>query len=168
MTRLPNICLHVMADGAPCGSPAVRHHRFCYHHKRQREQRLELDADRARSERNAPYNLPILEDANAIQLSLTQIMRLLAAGQIDHKTASLMLYSLQIATSNLQQTTFEPSSNAVRRPIRVETTALACPERSRRDSRVERKSTSSAARSVTIPSVPSPQLTPHSPRPQTE
>jgi hypothetical protein len=68
-----------MADGAQCGSPAVRHHRFCYHHKRQRDQRLELDADRARSDRNAPYNLPILEDANAIQLSLTQIMRLLAA-----------------------------------------------------------------------------------------
>jgi hypothetical protein len=114
MTRLPNKCLHVMANGAPCGSPAVRHHRFCYHHKRQRDQRLELDADRARSDRNAPYNLPILEDANAIQLSLTQIMRLLAASQIDHKTASLMLYSLQIATSNLPQTTFEPPTNSVR------------------------------------------------------
>jgi hypothetical protein len=121
MNRLPNICLHVMADGAQCGSPAVRHHRFCYHHKRQREQRLELDADRARSDRNAPYNLPILEDANAIQLSLTQIMRLLAAGQIDHKTASLMLYSLQIATSNLPQTTFKPSRDAVRPNPHVET-----------------------------------------------
>ena len=114
MPRLPNKCLHVMADGAQCGSPAVRHHRFCYHHKRQREQRLELDADRAHRERNARYNLPLLEDANAVQLSLTQIMRQLAGGQIDHKTASLMLYSLQIATSNLPQTTFEPSNNSVR------------------------------------------------------
>ena len=60
------------------------------------------------------YNLPILEDANAIQLSLTQIMRQLAGGQIDHKTAGLMLYSLQIATSNLPQTTFEPPTNSVR------------------------------------------------------
>ena len=71
MARLPNKCLHVMVDGSPCGSPAVRHHHFCYQHKRQREQRLQLDADRARTTRNAPYNLPILEDANSIQLSLT-------------------------------------------------------------------------------------------------
>lgn len=92
---------------APCGSPAVRHNRFCYHHKRQREQLLELNADRARSSRNSEFNLPLLEDANAIQVSLTQIMRLLASGQIDRKTASLMLYSLQIATTNLQHTTFD-------------------------------------------------------------
>jgi hypothetical protein len=98
-----------MADGSPCGSPAVRHHRFCYHHKRQREQRLEFDADRARSGRANPFNLPLLEDANSIQLSLTQITRLLAVGQIDHKTASLMLYSLQIATTNLDQTNFAPA-----------------------------------------------------------
>jgi hypothetical protein len=36
-------------------------------------------------------------------------MRLIAAGQIDHKAASLMLYSLQIATTNLQKTSFEPA-----------------------------------------------------------
>jgi hypothetical protein len=36
---------------------------------------------------------------------LAQIMRLLAAGEIEHKTASVMLYSLQIATTNLQYAT---------------------------------------------------------------
>jgi hypothetical protein len=54
MARLPNKCLHVMVDGAPCGSPAVRHYRFCYHHKRQREQLLELNADRARPSLRTP------------------------------------------------------------------------------------------------------------------
>jgi hypothetical protein len=107
MARIPNKCLHVMVDGSYCGSPAVRHYPFSTT-MRQREQRLELNANRARNSRNAPYNLPILEDANSIQISLTQIMRLLAAGQIERKTASLMLYSLQIATTNLQHTSFEP------------------------------------------------------------
>jgi hypothetical protein len=105
MARLPDQCLHIMADGAQCGSPAMRHHRFCYHHKRQREQLLALDADRARNSRNPQFTLPLLEDASSIQFSLTQIMRLLAAGQIERKTASLMLYALQIATINLRDTT---------------------------------------------------------------
>jgi hypothetical protein len=104
MARLPNKCLHVMVDGAYCGSPATRHEHFCYHHQRQREQRLKVDADRARTSRNAPYQFPILEDANSIQVSLTQIMCLLADGKIDHKTANLMLYTLQIATANLKKT----------------------------------------------------------------
>jgi|HubBroStandDraft_6_1064221.scaffolds.fasta_scaffold81443_2 hypothetical protein len=107
MASLPNQCLHIMADGAHCGSPAMRHHRFCYHHQRQREQHLALDAERARNSRNPQFNLPLLEDASSIQFALTQVLRLLAAGQIEHKTASLMLYSLQIATTNLRDTTLE-------------------------------------------------------------
>jgi hypothetical protein len=99
--------MHIMVDGAHCGSPAMRHHRFCYHHKRQREQRIALSAENARNSRNLPLTLPVLEDASSIQLTLTQIMRLLAAGQIERKTASLMLYSLQIATSNLHNAALE-------------------------------------------------------------
>ena len=57
--------------------------------------------------RNAPYQFPILGDANSIQVSLTQIMRLMADGKIDHKTASLMLYTLQIATANLKTTSLD-------------------------------------------------------------
>jgi hypothetical protein len=107
MARLPNQCFHIMSDGVQCGSPALRHNRFCYHHKRQREQLLALNADQARHSRTHPFTLPLIEDASSIQASLTQIMRLLAAGQIDRKTASLMLYSLQIATANLPYTTLD-------------------------------------------------------------
>src|SRR6266404_101698 len=41
--------------------------------------------------------LPLLEDANAIQIALTNILRALAIQQIDRRTAGVMLYSLQIA-----------------------------------------------------------------------
>jgi hypothetical protein len=99
--------MHFMVDGAQCGSPAMRRNRFCYHHKRQREQLLALNAERARNSRHPPFMLPLLEDVSSIQVSLTQIMRLLAAGQIERERASLMLYALQIATTNLQHATLE-------------------------------------------------------------
>jgi len=50
----------------------------------------------------------VLEDANSIQMSLMQIMRLLLTGQIEHKTAGLLLYALQTASTNLRQTNFKP------------------------------------------------------------
>ena len=101
MARLPNDCMHIMASGAQCGSPAMRHQRFCYHHKRWHQRRVALSAERARDSRELPFTLPVLEDSDSIQLSLTEIMRLLAARQIDRKSAGLMLYALQIATTNL-------------------------------------------------------------------
>jgi hypothetical protein len=99
--------MHIMVDGANCGSPAMRGNRFCYHHKRQHQQRNAVKAERARDSRNPQFAFPVLEDSDSIHLSLTKIMQLLATGQLDHKTASLMLYSLQIATSNLQHASLE-------------------------------------------------------------
>ena len=113
MARLPGQCMHIMVDGAHCGSPAMRRARFCYYHKRQRKQRIALTAERARDSHTLPFTLPVLEDADSIQLSLTQIMRLLAAGEIAHETAGLLFYALQIATANLQQTTLDKSPCAL-------------------------------------------------------
>jgi hypothetical protein len=101
--------MHIMPSGVHCGSPAMRQARFCYYHNRQHDERLALEADNARSTRYPQFVLPPMEDAASIQASLTQIMRLLLAGQIEHKTASLMLYSLQIATTNLQYAALENS-----------------------------------------------------------
>ena len=38
-----------------------------------------------------------------------QVMRLILSGQIDGKTAGLLLYALQTASSNLARTNFEPT-----------------------------------------------------------
>lgn len=51
---------------------------------------------------------PVLEDANAVQLALMRVMQLLGSGQMDHKTAGLMLYALQTASINLRHVQFEP------------------------------------------------------------
>jgi hypothetical protein len=55
--------------------------------------------------------LPILEDANSIQVALMQGLRLLLTNQVDHRTAALLFYALQTASSNLSRTTFEPARN---------------------------------------------------------
>jgi hypothetical protein len=101
-------CQHLKVNGTQCGSPALKRNRFCFFHKRFQEERIKLNCDRVRHNRASLY-LPVLEDANSIQVSLMQIMRLLASRQIDSKTASLLLYALQTASVNLRQTTFEPN-----------------------------------------------------------
>jgi protein-tyrosine-phosphatase len=101
-------CQHLKVNGTQCGSPALKRNRFCFFHKRFQEERIKLSCDRVRHNRASLY-LPVLEDANSIQVSLMQIMRLLASRQIDSKTASLLLYALQTASVNLRQISFEPN-----------------------------------------------------------
>jgi len=101
-------CQHIKVNGTQCGSPALRRNRLCYFHKSWQGARIALGANRARRAR-AVFDLPLLEDANSIQLALMQIMRLILSGQIDPKTAGLLLYALQTASSNLARTNFEPT-----------------------------------------------------------
>jgi hypothetical protein len=112
MPDYPNRCQHLKINGTQCGSPALRRNRFCFFHKRFQDERIKLSTDRAR--RGVPtFELPVLEDANSIQIALMQVIRLLVAQQIDHKTASLLLYALQTASSNLRMTRFEPQRHEV-------------------------------------------------------
>jgi hypothetical protein len=112
MPSYPNRCQRIKINGTQCGSPALRCNRFCYFHKRHHDERIELHADRQKNvrarRRTVAIDLPVFEDANSIQVSLMQITRLLIAGDIDAKTAGLILYALQTASSNLHRTRFEP------------------------------------------------------------
>jgi len=83
-----------------CGSPALRRNRFCFFHKRYQDERIRLGVDRRRHG-TATFILPVLEDANSIQMAIMQIMQLILRGEIEHKTASLLLYALQTASTNL-------------------------------------------------------------------
>ena len=52
--------------------------------------------------------LSTLEDANAIHAELAEVMQGLKSDLIDHRTAALLLYALQIASANVKFTNFEP------------------------------------------------------------
>jgi hypothetical protein len=110
MPSYPSRCQHIKVNGTQCGSPALRRNRFCYFHKLHHEERIHLNADRARAARprKVSIDLLVLEDAESIQVSLSQIMRLIICGQIDSKTAGLLLYALQTASTNLARTRFAP------------------------------------------------------------
>lgn len=112
MASYPDRCQHLKINGTQCGSPALRRNRFCFFHKRWQDERIRLAADRRRRGIST-FVLPVLEDANSIQMALQQVMHLLVSRDIDHKTASLLLYGLQTASSNLRQTTFEAYKNDV-------------------------------------------------------
>src|SRR5256885_12433920 len=50
--------------------------------------------------------LPVVEDANAIQVVLMRIQKALIEDTISMKKAGLLLYSMQLALTNVGQTTF--------------------------------------------------------------
>src|SRR5260370_17235364 len=79
MPYYPNVprCQHLKVNGTQCGSPALTRNRFCFFPNRFQDQRVTISTTRRRA--RATFDLPVLEDANAIQVSLRQTMRLLVS-----------------------------------------------------------------------------------------
>jgi hypothetical protein len=71
-----------------------------------------INTRRARKVR-ASIDMPVLEDANSVQVAVMQIMNLILSGRIDTKSAGLLLYALQTASLNLKHTRFEPLETRV-------------------------------------------------------
>ena len=105
-------CQHIKVNGVQCGSPSLRNRQFCFFHHKSRQRSIQINANRARRA-HFLFQLPLLEDANSIQVALMQVMRLLLANQIEHKTAALLFYALQTASSNLRNTSLEPQPQQV-------------------------------------------------------
>jgi len=87
-------CQWVRQDGTSCGSPQMKQHIYCFAHMQMAEARTLM------------LMLPVAEDANAIQIGLMQIQKALIEDRISMKKAGLLLYSMQLAMTNVGQTTF--------------------------------------------------------------
>ena len=87
-------CQWVRQDGTSCGSPQMKQHIYCFAHMQMAEART------------LTLMLPVVEDANAIQVGLMQIQKALIEDRISMKKAGLLLYSMQLAMTNVGQTTF--------------------------------------------------------------
>ncbi len=103
-------CQHIKVNGTQCGSPAMRDRNYCYFHMRWHRKGRQVNAFLQEQE---ILILPTLEDANSIQVGLAEIMRQLLTKMIDHRTAGLLLYAVQIASANLKHTSFEPDPTQV-------------------------------------------------------
>jgi hypothetical protein len=105
-------CEHVKANGHFCGSPAMRGRNYCFFHIIDIGRRLRLKRYFDHGLQAPPIELPLLEDAASIQLGLMQVTDALLKGMLDLKTAGLVLYSLQTASSNLRNMQKEAEADA--------------------------------------------------------
>jgi hypothetical protein len=87
-------CQWVRQDGTSCRSPQMKQHIYCFAHMQMAEARELM------------LRLPPPEDANAIQVGIMRIQKSLIEGTISTKIAGLLLYSMQLALTNVGQTTF--------------------------------------------------------------
>ncbi len=101
-------CQHIKVNGTQCGSPALKSCRLCFFHNRWREARIEFCQSGAPAQAITSIDLPVLEDANSVQVAIMQVLRLILAKQLEPKIAGLLLYGLQTASLNLKRTHFEP------------------------------------------------------------
>ncbi len=106
-------CQHIKTNGTECGSPALKDNQFCYYHQHCRPATFNYRGmyhDYTASE----IHLPVFEDVHAIQFTLRQVTELIMRHKIDAKEAGLLLYALQIASSNLKRLKLdEPQPNQV-------------------------------------------------------
>jgi hypothetical protein len=107
MDNVPR-CQHLKMNGTQCGSPALRWRRLCFFHERIRRERVRVLKDMSTTRR---FDLPLLEDANSVQVALMKVIQMLGSGRLDHRTAGLMLYALQTASCNLRNVNFEPAES---------------------------------------------------------
>ena len=114
-------CRHFNTAGVQCGSPAVGATRYCYYHLQGRSTAIHYSSE-------APYcaieeDLPLFEDAHSIQIAIRQVASLLIQKKIEYKTASLLLYSMQLALMNLKMFQAEKPH-----PARLAVDAQKCEE----------------------------------------
>src|SRR5258706_624665 len=101
-------CQHLKMNGVQCMSPALKWRWLCFFQNRTRREQVRNARDESTKRR---CELPLLEDANSVQMALMKVMQMLGSGRLDHKTAGLMLYALQTASCNLRKLDFEPSDS---------------------------------------------------------
>ena len=88
-------CNHVKLDGRRCAQPALRRKDYCrFHH---------ILYEPAVFPGQPLYRPPILEDTASVQIVIVQVIRELMRQPIDKHNAGLILYGLQLASSNLSR-----------------------------------------------------------------
>jgi SRSO17 transposase len=98
------ICEHIKACGSRCVVAALKGRRYCHFHdeaeKRRRASARITRRLAKRTRRN--INIPVLEDANAIQVALMETIHALIDQRLERKDASLLFYALQTASANVK------------------------------------------------------------------
>jgi hypothetical protein len=112
MSLIPKVrnCTHIKVTGVRCGSPAMRDEQFCYFHQRM-----------LRSVKTPPnvrlHPIALIENEEAIQASLMEVINALARNHIDLRRADLILRALYIAVKNSRRARFNVNDNQMVREV---------------------------------------------------
>src|SRR5208283_5094285 len=90
------LCAQRKCDGDPCQSRALRGERFCHYHKVAGKPAVNID--------NSPTGhtyLPVFEDAVSIQSAISDVCEMMLHRRIEPKEASILLYAMQVASTNM-------------------------------------------------------------------
>src|SRR5258708_19395378 len=100
------VCTHIKVTGIQCGSPALRGEQFCYFH-----QRMMRGVQMPTNARLHP--IALVENEEAIQSSLMEVINALARNTIDFRRAELILKALYIAVKNSRRVRFGTDANSM-------------------------------------------------------
>ena len=92
------ICAQRKANGDPCQSPALLGERFCHYHKVMGKPKAEID-----NNPSGHIYLPVFEDAVSIQSAISDVCEMMLHRRIEPKEASILLYAMQVASTNMAQ-----------------------------------------------------------------
>jgi hypothetical protein len=100
-TTMPStkICTHIKVAGVRCGSPALRGEQFCYFHQRM-IRTVKGPASRL-------HHVALLENEEAIQASVMEVVNALIRGTIELKRGELILRALNTAVRNARRAHFD-------------------------------------------------------------
>ncbi len=112
-------CRHIFTDGHRCGSICLRSEEFCYYHHTTRKP---AQNPRTRRGRRSTFDLPVTDpnDRTALQSTIVEVLRRIAANDIDPRRAGLLLYGLQIASLNLPKPQTTQRGRKIEEPETVE------------------------------------------------
>jgi hypothetical protein len=112
-------CRHIFTDGHRCGSICLRGEEFCYYHHTTRKP---AQNPRTRRNRQSTFDLPVTDpnDRTGLQSTIIEVLRRIAANDIDPRRAGLLLYGLQIASLNLPKPQTAKQGRQTEQPETVE------------------------------------------------
>ena len=93
-------CLYIKTNGEACGSHALIGRGYCFYH----HEAAKRDRRRARFQHANMIDIELLpcEDPESVQVNISEIAYALLDHRIDQRTAATLLYSMQLAISNLK------------------------------------------------------------------
>ena len=98
-----DLCRHIRTNGLQCQGVALTKSPFCYFHDRLHKRHARYRFTPATQGYLIPgqhIQLGPLEDREAVQVALSQVINALATGALEAKRATALLYGLQLASNN--------------------------------------------------------------------